>query len=224
MKLHKVLSIAFALAAGTCLSAGTVLTSGSWDGAGKNLNNYFATWGVALDVNSGQMPGDEYWHNLLTSGDNAVMLLEVAGHAPLNTFGIFQSGQSGLTHTQVFNGAAAANSSAVLNIPTGAFGFYLEFNGSYYYSDPNMNAGNYDQMVSYQGPFGGLTTIGGQLWDQNSYLIAWEDLPYASSDKDFNDMVIMIRVQNSQVPDHGSTALLIGGGLLALAGLRRKLR
>lgn len=224
MKYLKTLSIACALAAAASLSAGTVLTSGSWDGAGKNLNHYFATWGVALDVNSGQMVGDEYWQGILANGDNAVMLLEVAGHAPLNTFGIFQNGRSTTYHTQVFNGAASASSSAALNIPVGDFGFYLEFNGAYYYSDPNKNAGQYDQLVSYRGPFGGVTTIGGQLWDQDSYLLAWEDLPYASSDKDYNDMVLMIRVQSRNVPDHGSTALLIGGGLLALAALRRKLR
>ncbi len=223
MKHLKPLVLGFALALGSHLSAATVLTTGSWDGAGKNLNNYFTTWGVGLDVNSGQMPGDEYWQGTVMSGDSAVMLLEVAGHAPLNTFGIFQVGQQGITHTQVFNGAASAGAIAPLLTPVGAFGFYLQFQGTYFYSDPNMNAGKYDQLVSYRGPFGGLTTIGGQLWDQNSYLLAWEDLPYANSDKDYNDMVLMIRVQPRQVPDAGSTALLVFGGLLALVGLRRKL-
>jgi hypothetical protein len=226
MKNLKSLSLAFALLTGTSLSAATVLTSGSWDGAGKNLNHYFAAWGVGLDVNAGQMAGDEYWQSILTTGDSAVMLLEVAGHAPLNTFGIFQSGQTGITHTQIFNGAAASGASALLTVPTGAFGFYLEYKGTYFYSDPSLNGhvGGYDQLASYRGPFGGVTTVLGQVWDQNSYLLAWEDLPYASSDKDFNDMVLMIRVQEHQVPDSGATALMILGGLATLVGLRRKLR
>lgn len=226
MKNLKSLSLAFALLTGTSLSAATVLTSGSWDGAGKNLNHYFSAWGVGLDVNAGQMAGDEYWQSILSTGDSAVMLLEVAGHAPLNTFGIFQAGQTGITHTQIFNGAAGAGASALLTVPTGAFGFYLEYKGTYFYSDPNLNGhiGGYDQLASYQGPFGGVTTVGGVLWDQSSYLLAWEDLPYASSDKDFNDMVLMIRVQEHQVPDSGATALMILGGLATLIGLRRKLR
>lgn len=223
MKHLKLLSLTFVLVAGTSLSAATVLTSGSWDGANKNLNHYFATWGVGLDVNAGQMAGDEYWQSIITTGDSAVMLLEVAGHAPLNTFGIFQNGQSGITHTQIFNGAAAAGASALLTEPTGAFGFYLEYKGTYFYSDPNLNAGKYDQLASYRGPFGGVTTVGGQLWDQNSYLLAWEDLPYANSDKDYNDMVLMIRVQEHQVPESGATALMILGTLATLIGLRRKL-
>jgi hypothetical protein len=229
MKILKPLSIAFALAAGSCLPAGTVLTTGSWDGAGKNLNNYFTTWGVGLDVNTGQMAGDEYWQGLLASGDNAVMLLEVAGHAPLNTFGIFQEGQAGITYTQIFAGgdSSTVNNTKSLSIPGGQFGFYLEFQGTYFYSVASKNAGGYDQLVTYQGPFGGVTTVGGQLWNQNSYLLAWEDLPYANSDKDYNDMVLMIRVQDRpddrKVPDNGSTALLIGFGLLTLVGMRRKL-
>lgn len=225
MKHLKLLSLTFALIAGTSLSAASVLTSGSWDGAGKNLNHYFAAWGVGLDVNADQMTDDKYWQSILSTGDNAVMLLEVAGHAPLNTFGIFQVGQQGITHTEIFNGAAAAGASASLTVPTGAFGFYLAFQGTYFYSDPNLNShiGGYDQLASYRGPFGGVTTVAGQLWDQNSYLLAWEDLPYAGSDKDYNDMVLMIRVQENQVPDSGATALMILGGLATLAGLRRKL-
>ncbi|HEX2860264.1 MAG TPA: VPDSG-CTERM sorting domain-containing protein, partial [Lacunisphaera sp.] len=132
--------------------------------------------------------------------------------------------QSGITHTQLFNGAASAGAIAALTTPLGAFGFYLEFQGTYFYSDSNLNAGKKDQLVSYRGPSGGLGTVGGQLWDENSYLLAWEDLPYDSSDKDYNDMVLMIRVQNHNVPDSGTTAVMVISGLAALIGLRRKLR
>lgn len=225
MKHLKLLSLAVALTMGASLHAANVLTSGSWDGAGQNLNDYFTTWGVALDVNADQKLDDQYWDSILSSGDSAVMLLEVAGHSSINTFGIFQQGQNGLTHTQIFNGAAGANASAILAVPTGPFGFYLEFQGTYFYSDASLNSGGYDQLATYRGPFGGVGTVVGQLWDENSYLLAWEDLPYLSSDMDYNDMVLMIRVQERQVnvPDSGATALMVLGGLATLVGLRRKL-
>jgi len=229
--MHRILKanllVVLALAGTVGVQATLVETTGSWDGAGKNLNDYFAAWGVGQDVNTDQLAGDEYWDDKIASGSSAMLVLEVAGHAPLNSFGIFQD-LGGITRTELFSGPDAAGSSQAIAAPTGAFGFYLGYQGTYFYSDPTLNGGD-DQMVSYQGPGTGTTIstgVGNLVWDANSYLIAWEDLAYSAgpsgTDNDFNDMVLMLRVRQG-VPDGGMTLMLLGAGLLGLASVRRKL-
>jgi hypothetical protein len=236
--------IACSLAVGSALSLHAnplVQTQGSWDGAGQNLEYYFAQWGVtsgignianpALNyVNTGQVNGSTNWDSVLNPGTAAVMVLEVAGNANYNEFGIYQGSGSSINYTQYFNGPDSTGATTNLAIPSGNFGFYLEYypTQTYFYSDDTLYPNGQGQLAVYQGPVGGTTIsvsgVGSLQWNSNDYILAWEDLPYGSSDQDFNDMVIYIQNNTASVPDGGSTALLVGAGLAVLAMARRKQR
>ena len=57
-----------------------------------------------------------------------------------------------------------------------------------------------------------------------AYVIAFEDLPIPGSDQDYNDLVVEVRgVQDAVVPEP-STLLLLGSGVVALAGFGRRRR
>ena len=61
---------------------------------------------------------------------------------------------------------------------------------------------------------------GVSTWLSNEWILAWEDLAYGRSDKDFNDFVVMIESVH-QFPTPGSLALL-SIGLIGIAMVRRK--
>lgn len=191
-------------------------------------------------------PGDAYWTTGGTGISSATMIIEIAGNAGTNSFGIYDSSNAS-NQAVLFGGGASAGSKMVLtfgnfgsghnllvsNLLSGTFytfgsstfGFYFNNGEGTFYSDSSLNPDNgYDHMVAYASQ-GGNVQLPGNLtytpWMANEFILGFEDT-YGGGDYDYNDMVLMVE-SVAPVPEPG-TMLLLGAGFLGLAiyGKRRK--
>jgi PEP-CTERM motif len=205
------------------------------------LDNITVGGPSSVNVVTDQFSPDHTWAITGSGGSISTMIIELAGFAGSNSFGVYDA-TNPANSVQIFSGPQGAGSQASLAIladgsvvvnfvDTGidfaggnAFGFYLNVaaTGQRWYSDSALNTDGMDHMAAYQGnnvdtiqipPFSAGT------WTSNEYIQAWEDLDASVADRDYTDFVVIVE-SVKPIPEPGILALL-GLGLLGLVGGRR---
>jgi hypothetical protein len=220
-----------------------------FNGAGYAAHCSGSGWitsGAPLDPNA-EYSTSAGWAIGAATGSVTSIVIEIAGNAAGNTFGLY-SLTDPTTRLEVFAGADTSGldgfgfvqSQRTIQVGAGgnyrvstdpgtvvtlgsSFGFYLSGPGGTFYSDPTRNPNGDHQVVAFQGD--GVRQVdffgtGVSTWLSNEWILAWEDLAYGGSDKDFNDFVVMIESVH-QVPTPGPLALL-SVSLIGIAMIRRK--
>ena len=231
-------------------SAKAVSFGTSWDtncvggtGAGscslQNLVNSVTTAGPTIDTTS----DSEAQTFTSAGGTTGSYLFSMTGYASKNKFGLYKLSDpytkielfggvtSGITagaKTMVnflANGSVQVGNSIVQNFGN-QYGFYLNRQGPdplTVYSQNNLNAGSAQQMVAYTGNGQTRLNIGGTntLFDKNSVLLGIEDLRLNDSDRDYNDLVVLVSgVRNSK--DVPEPMALLGLAAVGAAGILRR--
>jgi len=193
---------------------------------------------------------DSFWQQ---DGGTATttIVVEIAGFAPRNVFGIFDSGDA-TNVVSVFDGVEGSGDSSEIefsatddgrydvsidqtpraSFTSDQFGFFLRTpQGNSFYSDTSLNEDRTDHMYAYLGnasavPFATSSVLSGRYFSDSFFLLAFEDLDARnrSYDGDFQDFVVGGEFV-APIPLPASLVLLISSlGLMRLSGLRASRR
>jgi hypothetical protein len=204
----------------------------------------------SCNVLTDQLVNDEVWTSTASGGSIATLVLEIAGNASTNSFGIYDLGSN--ASLEIFSGSKTGGSQSTLKFyddgkitvsddnvgkygeaifTSNNFGFYLgTANNGTFYSQVGKNADGTDHMVAFQGKnidYLKIAPFNAGIWDSNEYILAWEDLLSTNPgfDWDYNDFVVFVEsVRPTQVPEPASLSF-IGIGLVTMLGsgwLKRK--
>lgn len=219
----------------------------SWDGLGQSLQGVLDNITISPTAGNSSVTTttdaimdtwDSYWD--ITGGGQsaATMIIEIAGWASLNSFGVYDS-DNYLMSAEIFSGSAtpgAGSGTATLmitglgavyinNAPMGVtftgnyFGYYIDTPSGRFYSDTGLNSDNFDHMLAYQGKGTDIIQIADLdpgLWTDNEFVLAFEDLP-GGGDQDWQDLVVMVE---SVEPVPLPPAILLGVIGLGVVGLK----
>lgn len=187
---------------------------------------------------------DAAWTSVGSIGQIDI-LLELAGNATTNVFGVYDLNDPSSQLT-IFDGADSTGDQAILRlrqtvngwrvsvqevgsttwthqfISTSAFGFYLNVQGQgTFYSDTSSNADGVDHLYAYQGTGTAFLTgeLAGEFFSRQDYILAWEDL-LGGGDGDYQDFVAVVQ-DITPVPLPTAVWLMMSG-LVGLAGVSRR--
>jgi hypothetical protein len=153
-------------------------------------------WGSATGT------ADSSWYMQRSgTGNQTALKIEIAGNRNINTFGWYDiDNKSGYASNVIFEGLDGAGA-AEFYAPSANYGFWFRGSQGTYFTQGGGN-----QFAIFK-------------QSEGAYWLGMEDL-HSNSDWDYNDMVVKI----TAVPDGGMTLMLLGGALLGLETLRRKVR
>jgi hypothetical protein len=176
------------------------------------LQAYLNSVGESINVGTDQLDL-QAWTSDVSGNALFTLMLELAGNANSNAYGIYNANEASPTLFQVFPGNASPGWFAVVSFQAGGnvvvnlfsntaglvsttnysgvnsadFGFYLQGPGGTFYSEDGRNPGGLAQALT----FAGTGQNFGDWW------LAWEDLERAGgSDNDFNDGVLLLESIN----------------------------
>jgi hypothetical protein len=173
----------------------------------------------------------------------ATIIIELAGFAANNVFGIYDPQDPLAKQVTVFTGGASIGDSATIqlvangsgfdvrinNTPqsmfaSNEFGFFLQTPQQHtFFSQAQLNSDSADHMYAYQGA-GQLFVAGplaGLAFATSMYLLAFEDLLIPQGDEDYQDFVVAVNFVPIPLP---AGIWLLGSALAWFAALSRRRR